>query len=352
MFTDKLLNWYHENGRRLPWRETDNPYYIWLSEIILQQTRIEQGRAYYERFLHEYPTLQDLADASEEQVLKTWQGLGYYSRARNLHAAARHMAYDLGGQFPDTYEGILALKGVGRYTAAAIASFAFRLPYPVIDGNVYRFISRLYGIYTPIGTDAAYKEFEHLLLRLIDRQRPDLFNQALMDFGSTWCKPTGCNCGECIFHEECVAFREGKVAMLPVKPQKTAVKQRYFYYFDIRWEENGIEMMLVHRREAGDIWQGLYELPLYETSEPLAEGTLEAKLTAILSQWFCSTPETLIKGLSYRHQLTHRTISALFLKAKYGSRPTHIPEKYLPVSSLEAKKLPVPRLTDRYLSSM
>ena len=194
MFSQKIINWYQENGRSLPWRGIDNPYYIWLSEIILQQTRIEQGTKYYEHFVKEYPTIRHLADATEQQVLKSWQGLGYYSRARNLHATARHIAYDLDGAFPSTYKDILALKGVGRYTAAAIASFAFRLPYPVIDGNVYRLISRLYGIYTPIGTARAYREFEQLLGKLIDTQRPDLFNQAIMDFGSMYCKPSGCDC--------------------------------------------------------------------------------------------------------------------------------------------------------------
>ena len=230
MFAKKLLTWYQEFGRKLPWRGIDNPYHIWLSEIILQQTRIEQGRSYYEHFVKEYPTVIDLARASEEKVLKSWQGLGYYSRARNLHAAAQYVADQLDGHFPDTYEGILALKGVGKYTAAAIASFAYRLPYPVIDGNVYRLVSRLYGIYTPIGTDQAYREFERLLLNLIDKERPDLFNQAIMDFGSIYCKPTGCDCENCIFSQECVAFRDGKVELLPVRSQKIAIKERFFYY--------------------------------------------------------------------------------------------------------------------------
>ena len=352
MFTRKLLNWYAENGRRLPWRETSDPYPIWLSEIILQQTRIEQGRAYYERFLQEYPTVRHLADATEEQVLKTWQGLGYYSRARNLHAAAQHIAYDLGGRFPDTYEGILALRGVGRYTAAAIASFAFRLPYPVIDGNVYRFISRLYGIYTPIGTDAAYREFEGLLTRLIDRERPDLFNQALMDFGSTYCKPTGCNCAECIFAQECVARRDGKVALLPVKPDKVQVKARFFYYLDVQWPEGDKTMTLVHRREAGDIWQGLYELPLLETPQPLTADEAIPSLRQQLAQWLGTEPGECLPGPSFRHQLTHRLITASFFKAKYPHRPDTIPQNLVAVSLGKMKKLPVPRLIDKYLKTM
>lgn len=352
MFTQKLLNWYSENGRRLPWRETDNPYHIWLSEIILQQTRIEQGRAYYERFLQEYPTIRHLADATEEQVLKTWQGLGYYSRARNLHATARHIAYDLGGRFPDTYDGILSLKGVGRYTAAAIASFAFRLPHPVIDGNVYRFISRLYGIYTPIGTDAAYREFEQLLVRLIDTARPDLFNQALMDFGSTYCKPTGCNCADCIFAQECVAFRDGKVSLLPVKPDKVQVKARYFYYIDVQWPEGDDITTMVHRRESGDIWQGLYELPLCETSSLLHEDTALRHVQQQLSQWFGAEAAECLPGPSFRHQLTHRLITASFFTAKYPCKPAAIPQNFTAINRGELKKLPVPRLIDKYLKSL
>lgn len=352
MLSGKLLNWYQEYGRQLPWRGIDNAYFIWLSEIILQQTRIEQGRSYYDHFIHAYPTVRHLADASEEQVLKSWQGLGYYSRARNLHAAAHHIAYDLGGTFPSTYEGISSLKGVGRYTAAAIASFAFRLPYPVIDGNVYRFISRLYGIYTPIGTNQAYKEFEQVLLQVIDRERPDLFNQAIMDFGSTYCKPTGCDCEDCIFRQECVAFREGKVTLLPVKPLPVEVKERYFYYIDIRWHAEGGEVMLMHKREAGDIWQGLYELPLHETATPLTEEEMRGHIAAVLKEWMGSKPAVLECRQTLTHKLTHRTIKAQFLQAKYDIRPPKIPQKFEPFQAQETKSLPISRLIDRYLSKL
>lgn len=352
MFAQKLLNWYSEEGRRLPWRETQNPYFIWLSEIILQQTRIEQGRAYYEHFITKYPTVHHLADATEEQVLKSWQGLGYYSRARNLHAAAQHIAYDLDGCFPDTYDGILSLKGVGRYTAAAIASFAFRLPYPVIDGNVYRFISRMYGIYTPIGTDIAYKEFEHLLLNLIDPQRPDLFNQALMDFGSIYCKPTSSDCEHCVFRQECVAFSEGKVNMLPIRPNPVEVKKRYFYYIDIRWDEAKDEYLLVHQREAGDIWQGLYELPLYETVEPIVPDMLLSQLLDKANEWTGGENARITLGPALKHQLTHRLINAQFVQVKYNSQPVEIPEKLRPIRLSELKTLPISRLIDRYLSKL
>lgn len=351
MFAEKIINWYSENGRQLPWRGIRNPYFIWLSEIILQQTRIEQGRSYYERFIEEYPTVRHLAEASEEQVLKSWQGLGYYSRARNLHQAAQHIAFELGGAFPDSYEGILALKGVGRYTAAAIASFAYRLPYPVIDGNVYRLIARLYGIYTPIGTDQAYKEFEQLLKHLIDRERPDLFNQAIMDFGSMYCKPAGYDCGHCIFRQECAAYRSGSVEQLPVRPQPARVKERYFYYFDIRW--NAAEpVTLVQQRDAGDIWQGLYELPLYEAEKPIAKSRLKAELGEVLEGWLGENLGKMEMGQMMTHKLTHRTIRAQFVRVFLDGEPLKIPEKMRAVTMSELKTLPISRLIDRYLSEL
>lgn len=349
MFSQKIINWYHENGRNLPWRGIDNPYYIWLSEIILQQTRIEQGTKYYEHFIKEYPTVRHLADATEQQVLKSWQGLGYYSRARNLHAAARHIAYDLNGVFPNTYNDILALKGVGRYTAAAIASFAFRLPFPVIDGNVYRLISRLYGIYTPIGTSKAYNEFERILNKLIDTERPDLFNQAIMDFGSLYCKPTGCDCANCIFHNECIARQTGKVAQLPVKQDPPKTAKRYFYYFDIRWPRPA-NTLLVHLREEDDIWHGLYELPLYETATPIPERALRRESIKLMMDWFGTKPVLIDIGPLYTHQLTHRTIIARFVMVKYDCTPSKIPETLRQIHPDELKYLPVSRLIDRYLS--
>ena len=351
MFADKIINWYLEFGRQLPWRDTDNPYCIWLSEIILQQTRIEQGRSYYEHFITQYPTVQDLANATEEQVLKSWQGLGYYSRARNLHAAARHIVYDLGGHFPDTYEGILALKGVGRYTAAAIASFAFGLPYPVIDGNVYRLIARLYQIYTPTGTDKAYKEFEQRLMHLIDKERPGLFNQAMMDYGSMYCKPTGCDCVNCIFSQECMAYRNGVVELLPVRPTAVKIKERYFYYFDIRWNSPSPSIM-VQQRGKGDIWQGLYELPLCETEKPVPESELKEWLKGIVRDWMGEEPLRVTIGPCLTHQLTHRTIKAQFVQVFFNNKPIKKPKNMRSVEWSEMKSLPISRLIDRYLSEL
>jgi A/G-specific adenine glycosylase len=348
-FSKKIIEWYDENQRTLPWRGIQDPYRIWLSEIILQQTRIEQGREYYERFCLEYPTVQDLAAAEEDQVLKTWQGLGYYSRARNLHSAAKYIVNELDGKFPDTYQGILKLKGVGRYTAAAIASFAFRLPYPVIDGNVYRLISRLYGIFTPIGTDTAYTEFEQLLMRLIDKERPDLFNQAMMDFGSTFCKPTGCDCTNCIFKQECMASRDDKVNLLPVKALHAKIKDRYFYYFDIRWQQDNREMTLVHQRDNQDIWKGLYEFPLLETPETVAADSLKARASEFLTQLAATQPFSFVIGPEYKHQLTHRTIHATFITVFFDKEVSLTSQKEQPISLDKLKNLPVSRLIDKYL---
>ena len=350
-FSQKLDTWFEDFGRELPWRGIDDPYRIWLSEIILQQTRIEQGRDYYLRFVEAFPTVADLAAASEEQVLRLWQGLGYYSRARNLHAAAIYIMNECGGVFPSTYEGILRMKGVGRYTAAAIASFAFRLPHPVIDGNVYRFVSRLFGIATPIATDAAYREFEALLLKKIDRRRPDRFNAALMDFGSLQCKPVP-DCTGCPFADECVALRTGRVAMLPVKARKAKPTDRWFYYFDLRWSEEGVERTLMEPREGKDIWRGLYQFPLLETAEELDEKQLQAEAERFVQENFHLSLLTFHFSPPFLHQLTHRTVHARFLRAELASRPPLLPEKTRVLATGEIKDIPVSRLIDRYLHTL
>ncbi|MBR1792899.1 MAG: A/G-specific adenine glycosylase [Bacteroidales bacterium] len=351
MFSEKIIRWYEDNKRVLPWRGIRDPYRIWVSEIILQQTRIEQGRSYYERFVDAYPTVTDLANASEEQVLKLWQGLGYYSRARNMHSAARHIAFDLDGHFPATYEGVLALKGVGRYTAAAIVSFAYRLPYPVIDGNVYRVMARIFGITLPIATETAYKEFERHLMGLIDRDRPDLFNQAMMDFGATYCKPVGCNCGECIFSSECVAWNTGRVSSLPVRPAAIKVRQRYFYYLDIRWVQDGVTHTFFHQRQGRDIWKGLYEYPLIESNQTWTDEQLQNSV----SEWFnASCGAQAIRPymvMSMTHKLTHQTLSASFIRIDLSAPPSHYPEKELGLPLDRLKSLPVPRLIDNYFQN-
>ena len=349
--SQKLDTWYDDFGRTLPWRGIDDPYRIWLSEIILQQTRIEQGRDYYHRFVEAFPTVADLAAAGEEQVLRLWQGLGYYSRARNLHAAARYIMDECDGRFPSDYEGILKLKGVGRYTAAAIASFAFRLPHPVIDGNVYRFVSRLYGIATPIATDAAYTEFEQLLVKKIDRRRPDRFNAALMDFGSLQCKPQP-DCGQCPFADECVALCTGRVDALPVKAPKGRPKDRWFYYLDLRWKVDGEEFTFVEQRVGKDIWRGLYQFPLLETDTELDDGQLLAEAARFMEVNFQISSPDFQPSVPFRHQLTHRTIHALFLRAELASQPAAGDGKYQPVRTSKIKDIPVSRLIDRYLQTL
>lgn len=347
-FKHKILLWYECYGRDLPWRKTDNPYHIWISEIILQQTRIDQGLSYYTRFVEAFPTVSHLAEASEQEVLKLWQGLGYYSRARNLHAAAKSIVDERDGVFPDTYDGILALKGVGKYTAAAIASFAFRMPYPVIDGNVYRVISRVYGVYSPIGTASAYNQFEKILLNLIDVERPDLFNQAIMDFGSVYCKPVSPDCVNCIFASECVAYRNDKVAMLPVKAAPPKVANRYFYYFDIQWVQDDGIFTIIGKRESKDIWKGLYQFPLLEKE---FEDDAQARGLGSFLKDFCRVPFTVVSvSTPIVHKLTHRTIFARFVKVNLSSEPLLDSGNWLKISLDERSNYPVSRLIDKYLN--
>lgn len=349
-FAQKIEDWYAENGRVLPWRGIDDPYRIWLSEIILQQTRIEQGRSYYDHFIHTYPTVADLAHATEEKVLKSWQGLGYYSRARNLRIAAQQIMNQYGGVFPDTYHGIKSLKGVGRYTAAAIASFAFKLPYPVIDGNVYRLISRVFGVYTPIGTDTAYKEYEALLYRLIDHSRPDIFNQAMMDFGSTYCKPSAPDCENCIFRQECVAHREDKVDVLPIKGKPVRVHNRYFYYLHLIFPMGTAHATLVGQRTDNDIWKGLYEFPLLEQEYPLDPSAVAEVAKAKTAEIVKGNPTKIEVAQPLVHKLTHRTIVATFVRLYFDQQAELINKKYSAVKEEELKKYPVSRLIDKYLT--
>ena len=353
MFASILRSWYDEFGRFLPWRETSDPYRIWLSEVILQQTRISQGSDYYLRFIEEYPTVFDLAKAPEQQVLKSWQGLGYYSRARNLRKAAIQVVEQFNGKFPKTVQELLSLAGVGRYTAAAIASFAFRVPIPVIDGNVYRFISRYFGIFTPIGNDSAYKEFEAVLMKLIDHKRPDLFNQALMDFGSLVCKPIDPQCNDCPFHNTCVALHLGKVELLPVKMSRTKVSRRFFYYIDADiLAADGCHRTWMTQRTGKDIWKGLYEFPLIETNERLSD----TQLRKIVKEWISKQTdcENEIVTLSpiFQHQLTHRTIEARFVRLKIFGNPFPNPENTSLLHRSEIYSLPISRLIDKYLSQL
>lgn len=263
-FSNLLIQWYLHNKRDLPWRNTINPYPIWLSEIMLQQTRVAQGMPYFLSFTAAFPTVFDLAKADEEQVLKLWQGLGYYSRARNLHKTAKHVADELSGVFPSTYQDLLKLKGIGAYTAAAIASFSYNEVVPVVDGNVFRVLSRYFDIDTDIAAGSAKKEFSALAFELMPRDNPAIFNQAIMEFGALQCVPKSPNCGICVFNESCAALQKNKVDKLPFKSKKVKVRNRFFNYLVLNDEK---ENTLIQKRTNKGIWYNLYEFPLLETEK-------------------------------------------------------------------------------------
>lgn len=265
-FSNSLLHWYLQNKRDLPWRNTSHPYPIWLSEIMLQQTRVAQGLPYFLSFMDAFPTVFDLAKADEEQVLKLWQGLGYYSRARNMHKTAQIIAFDLNGNFPNNYNDLLKLKGIGEYTAAAIASFAFNEVVPVVDGNVYRVLSRYFDVETDIASSSARKEFTALAKELIPNDNPALFNQAIMEFGALQCVPKNPNCEICIFNSSCAALQKKKVAELPVKLKKTKVTNKYFNYLVFLDESN---TTIINKRTEKGIWHNLYEFPIIETENEM-----------------------------------------------------------------------------------
>lgn len=336
-FTPALLHWHrHVNRRELIWKDQKDPYRIWLSEIILQQTRAEQGRPYYEKFTEAYPTVRALADAPDEEVFRLWQGLGYYNRCRNLLATARHIAYDLQGAFPRSYEGLLALKGVGAYTAAAIGSFAFGLPTAVVDGNVYRVLSRFFGIDTPIDSSAGKAEFAELAQNLIDPEQPGPYNQAIMDFGATVCKPLAPLCPGCPLRPHCAAYREGRVGMLPVKGKKTAVRERYFHYLLLHHEGR----LWIRKREQG-IWSNLFEPLLIEADAELGvAGLLEtAGYREALGADDPARPD--YEG-TLTHQLTHQKLQLRFFSLGLSLVPEGLPAggRWVPFADLSQYAFP------------
>ena len=328
-FSLTLIRWFRENGRELPWRETSDPYAIWLSEIILQQTQVKQGWAYWERFMRRWPTVESLANATEDEVLREWQGLGYYSRARNLHFAARQIVEK--GGFPQTIEGIKSLKGVGDYTAAAIGSFAFGLPAAVVDGNVYRVLSRHFGIETPINTTEGKKEFQALAESLLPSSDFGAYNQAIMDFGAIQCTPQSPKCVVCPLQESCVALRNGKINVLPIKEKTLKVKSRHLIYIYVRCQG----MTAIHRRGEGDIWQGLYEPVCLEVRGERLEvrEMSEAKM--------------IVKGV--KHVLTHQVITADFYLWETDDRPT-LPDDYIWIKEEDIDNYGIPRLIDILLT--
>lgn len=329
-FSFKILDWYKENKRDLPWRSTRNPYYIWLSEIILQQTRVAQGTEYYYKFIDNYPSVMDLAKASEQEILNDWQGLGYYSRARNLHFSAKYITKELNGEFPCDFPSILKLKGVGNYTASAIASFAFDLPYAVVDGNVYRVLSRIFGVETPIDSSQGQKEFQKLADDLLDRENSAEYNQAIMEFGAVQCVPFP-DCSKCVFELECVANQKEKVRKLPVKSKKIKQTKRFFHFL-VSESKNTVYL---EKRTGKGIWQNMYQFPLIETK-------------SIQEPEELSKMEILKKSKVIKHILSHQQIFAQFYTVNFTQ--LEVKDKWIKFDRTQLVDLPLPRLIDRFLN--
>lgn len=329
-----LINWYSNNKRELPWRQTKDPYCIWLSEIILQQTQIKQGLPYYESFLREFPTVFHLANADESQVLKLWQGLGYYSRARNLHATAKYIVEKLNGEFPTTYKDLLQLKGVGDYTASAIASICFNQPAAVVDGNVYRVLSRYFGIDTPINSTQGKKGFKQLAQELIDEKNPADFNQAIMEFGAVQCKPQNPNCGICPLQHGCMALQKNRINALPVKNKSKQVAKKHFNFLVIISKDH---KTILEKREGKGIWQNLYQFPLLETKTAVTEKNISKQLSS----------HELLKGVDFEvslyndntiiHKLSHQHLHTKF----WIIHVENLTVKGIPISNIHRYPVPI-----------
>jgi A/G-specific adenine glycosylase len=342
-FTKKLLQWNKNSNRRLmPWKGEKDPYKIWLSEIILQQTRVDQGWGYYNRFVQTFASVNELAAAADNKVFKLWEGLGYYSRCKNLLATARVIVKDYQGIFPAQYEDILKLKGVGPYTAAAIASFAFNLPYAVVDGNVFRVLSRFFGNATPIDSTTGKKVFALLANELLDKKEPGLYNQAIMDFGATVCKPQLPLCPTCPLHKKCVSFIKQITEILPVKEKKVIQKKRWFYYVVAVYGNK----VLVHKRSAKDIWENLYEFVLYERTKAITINRLK-KLPGL--KQIANEHEYTIKSISgvFRQKLTHQVIEGRFVTVILQCPP--LLNGYKLVSLKQLAKVPFPKFITTFL---
>ncbi len=342
-FVQQLLKWNKEsNGRQMPWKGEKDPYKIWLSEIILQQTRVDQGLEYYNRFIAAFPYVHQLAAAPENQVFKLWEGLGYYTRCKNLIASAKYISADLKGKFPDNYQDIISLKGVGPYTAAAIASFAFNLPHAVVDGNVYRVLSRFFGIELPVDSTKGKAYYAALATELLPQKTPGLYNQALMDFGAVICKPQLPLCSNCIVRNNCMALATKKVNLLPVKEKFITKKTRWFYYFIA--EFNGF--LYIRKRGAKDIWENLYEFIMIE-NEPALPVTELLKLPAF--QDLFGKQKILVTAISavYKQQLTHQTICGQFFRIKLSKMPAL--EGFETITPDRLEELPFPKFITQYL---
>ena len=340
IFTEILLDWYADNKRDLPWRDTKNPYRIWISEIILQQTRVVQGYEYFLRFIRRFPDVETLASATEDEVLKYWQGLGYYSRARNLHSAAKSM----NNKFPESYEEVRALKGVGDYTAAAICSIAYDMPYAVVDGNVYRVLSRYWGIDTPIDSTEGKKLFAALADEMLDKSRPAAYNQAIMDFGAIQCTPQSPGCMFCPLADSCVALSKGLVMKLPVKQHKPKISNRYFNYIYVRMGA----CTFIHKRTDDDIWKNLFELPLIETEKDLSEEDFYA--SPLFRSLFAEGEIPVVRSIlrNVKHVLSHRVIYTNFYEVVLPENSRSFSD-YQCIKADDLEQYPVSRLVHAFL---
>ncbi len=341
-----LIKWYHSNKRDLPWRKVRSAYNTWLSEVVLQQTRVNQGLQYYNRLVQKYPRIDDLANAPLDEVLKLWQGLGYYTRARNMHETARVIARDYNGVFPSDYRSLLKLRGIGPYSAAAIASIAFNEPVALVDGNVFRVLSRLYGITKPIDTAAGKAAFAGKATEILSRDDPGTHNQALMEFGSLVCTPHNPLCHNCVLASLCRAKELGTVENLPVKEGRVSMRTRYFYYLFVRIEN----MTVLHKRTGNDIWNSLYELPLVEK-----ETAVKLKSLVSVSPWkdlVCCKEISETGKRTYKHKLTHQTLHCTFYIVEPGAACTPEDPEFIVVPVQKLKDYPVPRVIDRYLNDL
>jgi A/G-specific adenine glycosylase len=342
LFSKTIISWYSANKRKLPWRDTKDPYKIWLSEIILQQTRVNQGMAYYKRFIETYPEITSLASAHEDEVLKLWQGLGYYSRARNMHATAKEIMKTYNGVFPSKNSEIRSLKGIGEYTAAAISSFAFNEAWPVVDGNVFRVLSRYLGIYTDISSSVAKKEFTQIAGELMHGNDPAIFNQAIMEFGALMCKPVP-NCSECPLAKTCHAFITKNISVLPAKLKKQKTRKRYFNYIVL----NNKNHFFIRQRKEKDIWSGLHDFPLIETNETTDSKTVLKNFSVKLNK---NNHRLISVSEEYKHILSHQHIYARFFELEIT--PSLLNEKkseWKKVNAEQVREYAVPRLIEKYL---
>lgn len=342
-FSRRLINWYQVHKRDLPWRQTADPYVVWLSEIILQQTRVEQGHPYFQRFIESFPKIENLAKAPQDQVMRLWQGLGYYSRARNLHATAKTVVNKHGGRFPNTYQEILALPGIGPYTAAAISSFSFGLPHAVVDGNVIRVLSRIFGVTDPVDLPATKKLIQAIADEYLDKSDPATFNQAVMEFGALHCKPVNPDCVSCVFNDDCAVFKRGIVAEVPTKAGKTKVTNRHFNYLIIL--DKGTT--LIRKREEPGIWRDLFEPPMVESKTPL---TLANIKKSELWKSICTDPGSEVTQIQDRkpHKLSHQTIHARVFVVKCKlSKKVLSDNQFKAIPQTQLQQYAVPKLIEQ-----